>query len=183
MRQSIEKVVQALDLPMKDFTLVLKNFYKENKTYSGRWVRDMSYDDAKYLYEKSSEVILTESTNDIAKYNALRFIKIGLSEEKNFREVFEKSMVILFYVLLHNNGILRNEAIHFLSAISFEVICASDSWTKKNTKKQIENKEYYYPILIDFYFALQSIDHKYEEANKENLEYSDLTKKEFMPYS
>lgn len=183
MRPSIEKVVQAFDLPMKDFTQVLKDFYKENKSYSGRWVRDMDYEDAKYLFEKCSEVILTEGTNEIAKYNALRFIKLGLAEKKNFKETFEKSMVILFYTLLHNNGILRNEAIHFLSAMSFEVVCASDSWTKKNTKQEQENKEYFYPILIDFYFALQSIDHKYEEENKENLEYFDLTKRGFMPYS
>ncbi|MBT3726859.1 hypothetical protein HOG21_04055 [bacterium] len=51
------------------------------------------------------------------------------------------------------------------------------------TKKIMERYKYYWPILVEFYFLLQKKDLDYQEINKNSLDFLDLSRDGYIPYS
>ena len=51
------------------------------------------------------------------------------------------------------------------------------------TKKIKEKYQYYWQILVEFYFLLQEKDLDYQEINKNSLDFLDLSRDGYIPYS
>ena len=177
------EIVNFFNLPMKDFTILIKKFYKNNWWH---YSFELSLSDSQFIYKKSIEFINNESNNNISRYNALRLLKVTLSckDDDFFKEIYSEILDLILKYLNHKYWNFRMEVINLLWELKFRttIKTEADYW-RKTTKKVKEKYEYYWPLLIEFYLMIEKNDIIYQKINRDNLKYKDLSIDWYIPYS
>lgn len=142
--------------------------------------------DAHFIFDAAFQVILSDISQNHTKYNALRSLKIALSNDKTFRTIFEKLLSIFRYSIIHPNGNLRVESVRLLDEIEFIIYMNTQSLSNnKFTRKMKEANIYYWPLFLDLYFEIQRMHNIYEQERYDSLDYGDLRGRDegYIPYS
>ena len=183
MKKDLKDIVNYFNLPMKDFTALLNNFYKENWW---RYSFELNLIDASFIYIACTDFLDDKKNTNISKYNAMRVIKLTLCcEDKDFfRQIFKPTLAFILGYSTHDYWNFRMESINILSELKFRTTINAEPWYwRKMTKKIMERYKYYWPILVEFYFLLQKKDLDYQEINKNSLDFLDLSRDGYIPYS
>ena len=177
------EIVDFFDLPMKDFTILIKEFYKNNWWH---YNFELSLSDSQFIYKKSIEFINNESNNNISRYNALRLLKVTLSckDDDFFKEIYSEILDLILKYLNHKYWNFRMEVINLLWELKFRTTIKTEvNYWRKTTKKIKEKYEHYWPLLIEFYLMIEKNDIIYQKINRDNLKYKDLSIDWYIPYS
>lgn len=177
------EIVDLFDVPMKDFTILIKEFYKNHWWH---YNFELSLLDSKFIYKKSIEFINNESNDNISRYNALRLLKLTLSckDDDFFKEIYSEILDLILKYLNHTYWNFRMEVINLLWELRFRTFIKTESFSWINKTKKVKEKyEYYWPLLIEFYLMIEKNDIIYQKINRNNLKYNDLSRDWYIPYS
>ncbi len=183
MWKDLKEIVEYFDLPMKDFTNLIKEFYKNNWW---KYSFELNLADSIFVYKKSINFINDSSNDNISRYNALRVLKIILSceDDEFFKEIYHEILDLILKYLNHEYWNFRMEVINLLWELKFRTTIKTEADYWRKTTKKIKGKyEYYWPLLIEFYLMIEKNDIIYQKINRNNIKERDFSRDWYIPYS
>lgn len=180
----LRKLVNLIDMPIKDFTKVLQDFYKLFWSNGKYWVKISPQDSIELFYTLES-IIYSPKEDSHKRYNAYRLIGISLKQAKIMMDIFEDIIILIERTYADNNWNIRMQAYHFFCDVLFYITLGviEPCYWKKETKKMRERRDIIVPRLILFYKKVLEKEQKREDEIYEKWNFERKDQREFMPHS